>query len=233
MGYIFTYKEAQKYDDWFQKKKNELFFETEKNIMFKMLNPIKKATVLDIGCGTGKSTEALIEKNLDVSAIEPSVYMFDIAKNKIGNKAELIKGFAEDLPFNDNHFNYSVFFFSLEFTDNYKKALSEAFRVTKDKVFIFTINKYSIYRLLHFNNKKINFFSSYGLRKDIYNILGKVPIEHRMVNFLKREFFLMDKNPFAALIAMTVVPVPKIKMTPLSLKILSKSKMFSATPKPI
>ncbi len=233
MGYVFTYKEAQKYDDWFQKKKNELFFETEKNIMFKMLNPIKKATVLDIGCGTGKSTEALIEKNLDVSAIEPSVYMFDIAKNKIGNKAELIKGFAEDLPFDDNHFNYSVFFFSLEFTDNYKKALSEAFRVTKDKVFIFTINKYSIYRLLHFNNKKINFFSSYGLRKDIYNILGKVPIEHRMVNFLKREFFLMNKNPFAALIAMTVVPVPKIKMTPLSLKILSKSKMFSATPKPI
>jgi ubiquinone/menaquinone biosynthesis C-methylase UbiE len=36
------------------------------------------------------------------------------------------------LPFDDNSFNHACLFTSLEFVDDPKKALAEAFRVAKD-----------------------------------------------------------------------------------------------------
>lgn len=220
MGHIFTYQESKNYDKWFEKKKNRDFFEIEKKSMFEMLRPIQNATVLDIGSGTGESTNALIEKNLSVTGLEPSIYMLDIAKNKIGQKAEFIQGFAEDIPFDDNYFNYSIFFFSLEFTQNYKKALSEAFRVTKDKVFICTINKYSIYRILNYKDyKSANYLSIPKLKKTTYDLLGRVPIKYKTLPFVKNTLFsLFKKNPFAACISMTIVPLPKLKLRPMPLK---------------
>lgn len=233
MGHIFTYEEAENYDSWFEIKKNGFFFEIEKNIMIEMLDPLKNTAVIDIGCGTGKSIEPLIEKGLSVTGLEPSVYMLDIAKKRIGNKANFVKSVAEDIPFDDNYFNYSVFFFSLEFTQNPQKALSEAFRVTKDKVFVFIINKFSIYGIL--NSKKINpngnFLSLLELKKMTHKFLGDVPFEYRTLSFVKsRKTPFLKKNPFAACIAATIVPLPKIKMRPMTLKSPSWYKSFSPKP---
>ena len=40
---------------------------------------------------------------LQVTAIDPSPYMLDIAFRHFGNRMEFYRGFAEDLPFDDNH----------------------------------------------------------------------------------------------------------------------------------
>ncbi|EIJ78965.1 Methyltransferase type 11 [Bacillus methanolicus PB1] len=48
--------------------------------------------VLEFGAGTGNLTLKLIEKGLTVTAIEPSPSMRNIAKGKLGNKAEIMDG---------------------------------------------------------------------------------------------------------------------------------------------
>ena len=223
-GHIFTYQEAKKYDSWFEDKKNKSMHEAEKKLMIAMLKPLANTNVLDIGCGTGQNILSLVKKGLDVEAIDPSVYMIDIAKKRIGNKAKFHKGFAEALPFDDNYFNYSILFNSLEFTSNPEKALSEAFRVTKDKVFIGLINKYSIYAYLNSSTfKNAQLLSLWNIKTMSHKFLGNVPIYYKPI--IKSPFFLnsanqlFKKNPFAAFIGITIIPIPKRTIKPMPLKL--------------
>ena len=116
-------------------------------------------------------------------------YMLDMALEKIGHRADLYRGFAEDLPFDDNSFNYACLFTTLEFVDNPKKALEEAFRVTKDRVFIGVLNSYAIKGIQRrvkgiftptiFNHAK--FYSVWELKQIIRRIVGNVPVSWRTV----------------------------------------------------
>ena len=52
-------------------------------------------TIVDIGCGTGLSTEVCSEFANNVIGIEPSIDMLNIAKTKENNKMKFIKGYGE------------------------------------------------------------------------------------------------------------------------------------------
>jgi SAM-dependent methyltransferase len=54
---------------------------------------------LDIGCGTGKSTLALIELGYEVVGCEPCKPMLDTAARKLGGRATLVHASAEGLPY--------------------------------------------------------------------------------------------------------------------------------------
>jgi len=100
--------------------------------------------VLDVGCGTGNHLLLFYRLGLDVTGLDASPYMLDIAKSRLGNKASFKIGCAEDLPFEDNEFDVTTFIITLEFLDNPLAALSEAGRVTKNKVFIGVLNGLSL-----------------------------------------------------------------------------------------
>jgi SAM-dependent methyltransferase len=144
MGYIFDFHDAKRYDQWIVKRKNRFAADLESRLMLGMLDPIAGESVLDIGCGTGASIAPLLEKDLDVTGIDPSPYMLDILSKTVGNHVSLYRGIAEDLPFDDNSFNHACLFTCLEFVDDPKKALAEAFRVAKDRVFIGFLNRYAL-----------------------------------------------------------------------------------------
>ena len=129
MGYIFDFHDAKRYDDWLIKRKNRLAADLESRLMMSMLDPAKGESVLDIGCGTGASSIPLLEKGLEVTGIDPSPYLLDIMSETLGNRVSLYRGYAEDLPFDDNSFNHACLFTALEFVDDPKKASEEAFRV--------------------------------------------------------------------------------------------------------
>jgi SAM-dependent methyltransferase len=56
---------------------------------------------------------------------------------------ELLPGKAEDLPFSDNEFDIVSMILSLEFATDPEKAISEAIRVSRGRVFIGVLNKFS------------------------------------------------------------------------------------------
>ncbi len=144
MGHVFDFQDATRYNEWFLKRRNRFAADLESRLMLGMLDPFAGESALDIGCGTGASIEPLLEKGLDVTGIDPSPYMLDILAQNQGERVSLYRGYAEDLPFDDNSFNHACLFTTLEFVEDPSKALEEAFRVAKDRVFIGFLNRYAL-----------------------------------------------------------------------------------------
>jgi SAM-dependent methyltransferase len=55
-------------------------------------------SALDVGCGTGRSMLALREAGFDVRGVDPSSKMMDIARERLGDGAQLEVGALPDLP---------------------------------------------------------------------------------------------------------------------------------------
>jgi len=247
MGYVFNFNDAKAYDTWFEDKKNKYIFNLETSMFIDMLLPLPGQRLLDIGCGSGKSIEPLLKSGLQLSGIDPSPYMLDLAEKKFKHKVDLFRGFAEDLPFEDNSFEYSSLFTSLEFTELPAKAIEEACRVTKDKIFVGVLNKYApqnIIRMIRGKFTDITFaklqsFSIGELKQLVFSILGKVPVSWRTTPqlplitgqypFYIENSFLVQKLPFGSMIGMTIKPVPKFRTRPLGVKNKSKARYKPAT----
>ena len=211
--------------------------------MLKMLAPEPGSSILDIGCGTGRTLAPLLDLDVELTGIDPSPYMLDLADERLSHRADLYRAFAEQLPFEDNTFTYSFFFTSLEFTEMPAKAIEEACRVTKDKVFIGVLNSYAplnvILRIKSFFTKNVlsqaRYFSLFALRQITFDILGDVPIQWKttlqfpfLCNHVCRwieQRSVIEKSPFGTIIGMTIVPIPKFTTRPLSLP--TKKRSYS------
>ncbi|MEC5424570.1 class I SAM-dependent methyltransferase [Virgibacillus sp. C22-A2] len=91
-------------------------------------------SILDVGCGTGQ-TSAYIAKTYSsyVTSLDNNEVMVDKAKKRFtsaGLPIEVIKGNAEKLPFNDNHFDMVLSESVVSFT-NASLTLQEIKRVLK------------------------------------------------------------------------------------------------------
>ncbi len=247
MGHVFDFKEAKSFEQWFNRPQNRAAFELETRLMRDLLQPMRGESVLDIGCGSGACLAAFLDMGLNVTGLDPSTYMLDMSLNNIGNRAELYRGYAEDLPFDDNSFNYSCLFTTLEFVDDPTRALKEAFRVTKDRVFIGVFNRYAIKGIQRrvkgiftstlFNHAK--FFSVWELKQMIRSIIGQVPVSWRTVCQLPtpsgkyvynlEQSKIIQRCPFGAFAGMVVVLVPRIKTRPLTAPYQAKNPTGAAT----
>jgi SAM-dependent methyltransferase len=87
--------------------------------------------ILNVGAGMGSYEP----ENCEVVAIEPSPEMIS---KRINSKSTLIEGFAENLPFNDNHFDCSMAILTLHHWSDIVLGLKEMIRVTKDKIVLLT-----------------------------------------------------------------------------------------------
>lgn len=235
MGYVFNSKDSKEYDRWFDKPQNRFISGLEKKLMLDMLRPARGETVLDIGCGTGESLIPFIESGISVTGIDPSQDMLDCASIKLGSRAALHCGFAEDLPFDDNSFNYASFFTSLEFVNDPKKALEEACRVAKDKIFIGILNSHSInvFRMrvkgLFSGSvyRRANFYNIWEIKAIVADILGDVPVSWEtvyrfplMTQAISRKLEqtgFAKKYPFGTFAGIVVIPVPRFRTRPLAM----------------
>ncbi len=240
MGHVFDFHDAISYEKWFKNKRNTYEASLETRLMLHMLKPMPNETLLDIGCGTGASILPLLEEGIKVTGLDPSPYMLDIAFKHVKNRADLYRGFAEDIPFDDNSFNHASLFTTLEFVDDPQKALEEACRVAKDRVFIGVLNSYALRGIQRrvrgiFTESiynKAQFFNVWELKQMVWEILGNVPVSWRTVCHLPagqgkiaskiERSRLVQRFPFGAFAGMVITLVPRFRTRPLTLKDRSK-----------
>ncbi|GAB3582051.1 class I SAM-dependent methyltransferase [Leifsonia lichenia] len=88
---------------------------------------------LDVGCGTGALTAAVLERCAPASivGIEPSAGFLRLAAEKVGGRAELLQGRADALPVPSASRDVVVFGLVLNFVPDAQVALAEAVRVTR------------------------------------------------------------------------------------------------------
>jgi len=247
MGHVFNFNEAVADDQWLRRPQTQAAFELEIQLMRDLLQPMRGETILDVGCGTGACLKAYLEMGLRVTGLDPSTYMLDIALDKIGNRASLYRGYAEDLPFDDNSFSYASLFTSLEFVADPQKSLEEAFRVAKDRVFIGVLNRYAIKGIQRrvkgiftptiFNHAQ--FFSVWELKQMIRSLIGNTPISWRtvcqlpthsgkFVNHLEQNK-IVQRCPFGAFAGIVVTLVPRFRTRPLTIRYQAKNPGGIAT----
>lgn len=121
-----------KYELWYEKNKFEYLSEIE---ALKKVIP-KKGKGLEIGVGTGRFASMLgIQFGID-----PSEKMIEIAKNR-GINVFNCKG--ENLPFDEDSFDFVAIIITICFVENPLKVISEATRVLKKngKIIIGIIDK--------------------------------------------------------------------------------------------
>lgn len=85
---------------------------------------------LDLCTGTGDIAELLQKKGCDVTGLDFSDKMLEIAQKK-HPQINFTEGDCTDLPFEDNCFDAVTISFGLRNIENYDKALDEIYRVLK------------------------------------------------------------------------------------------------------
>jgi SAM-dependent methyltransferase len=247
MGYIFDFKDAGHYDARFDNARQKYALGLEIKLMLDLLAPEKGHRILDIGCGTGISLEPLLDRGLNLTGIDPSLYMLDIASKRLGSQVDLHRGVAEDLPFDDNAFDSAILFTSLEFTDRPAKAIEEACRVAKDTLILCVLNRYAplnmVRRFKSFFVSNIytqaRFFSIWELKQLISSMLGQVPVQWRTslqfpfvsgkISACIENNRLVQRSIFGTFIGMRIKPVPKFRTRPLVLRVKNAKAYNPAT----
>lgn len=233
---MFNSQDAYEYEKWLSDDKNRRVLELENRLMTEMLRPVPVRRLLDIGCGSGASLMPFLNKGVELTGIDPSPYMLDFAVQRLGSRVDLHEGFAEDLPFEDNAFHYAVLSLTLEFCSDPDRAIQEACRVAKDRVFVGILNRFSFYalrcRTTRFFKASVyqnaRFFGVNEVRRLFYSHLGNVPVHWKTVlhfpgpmapiSHRLESARIMQHSPFGCFAGITADPIPRYRAVPLSLK---------------
>ena len=143
MEVLFNEKIAQSYDRWAETPQGRIAYGLEGEIILKLGEFAKGEDILEVGCGTGAHLEIFMRKGLKVTGIDISVPMLRVARQKLGKEARLFLGDAGNLPFKEKSFDCVALITTLEFITDPERALHEAFRVSRGKVLLGVLNKYS------------------------------------------------------------------------------------------
>ncbi len=111
---------SQAYDDWFNEYSN--LYDAEIEAIKKILPPFKNA--IEIGVGSGRFAVPLGI----MTGVEPSGKMAEIAKSR---GIEVIEGAAEDLPFENETFDFSLMVTTICFVNDPLLSLQNIYRILK------------------------------------------------------------------------------------------------------
>ena len=247
MGYIFDFQDAMASEKALGDPHQQLFMKKSCQLMLDLLAPMPHDSILDIGSGIGTTMESLQKGQFDLTGIDPSPYMLDTATQRMGSHIQLDRGMAEALPYDDNSFNHALLINTLEFTDNPEKAIAEACRVAKDRLYIGVLNRYALFAIYRrckgiFQKSIYNravFFSLWEITSILKKLLGPTPVTWRAIDLLPPAagYFcqkldrspLIQKVPFGAFIGIRAVLTPRFKTRPLKLKVKTNKSHSTAT----
>ena len=117
------------------------------NIILFGINGVEDKRVLDLGVGTGRSTEMLLSQSKEYLATDYSPSGITICKNKFPDGEFMVNDFTKGIPFDDN--SYDFVFLSFNGIDYCTKeerefVLDEMFRVSTKWICYSTHDLYSI-----------------------------------------------------------------------------------------
>ncbi len=166
------------YESWFLTPAGMYVDEKEKELLIDTIRFKKGEMTLNAGSGTGRYIEYLTDIGLEVTGMEPMFEMIKVAKLKSKIKEEqIVQGHYENMPFADSSFDNVVFIHTFGFSSDKEKALSEAYRVAKNKIGIGFLNNNTLAKFFSPRERKAvyrdtSFFSGTELKKIVQNALG-------------------------------------------------------------
>jgi len=113
---------APEYETWFVE--NKVLFQSEL-LPLQQVVPVDK-TGVEIGIGTGIFAEPLGIR----FGIDPSEPMLEYARQR---GLEVQNGVAENLPYDNESFDFAVFITALCFVDDPERAVQETYRILKNR----------------------------------------------------------------------------------------------------
>lgn len=97
--------------------------------LIKYFKPEKTTEVLDVGCGTGVSSDYWVRRfGCDVLGVDPAEKLIG---HNTSDLCEFIVGSAEKLPFKDNSFELVVSFTAIQNFSDISRGIDEILRVGK------------------------------------------------------------------------------------------------------
>jgi ubiquinone/menaquinone biosynthesis C-methylase UbiE len=132
-----------RYEAWYHTPRGAWIGHAEFQLLMKLLKPVKDASVLDVGCGTGYFTRRFAGAGLKVTGIDLDANMLAYAQSQSRN-IPYVCGSAMRLPFNDNAFDYAAAITSLCFINDPLKAIKEMRRVCRKSVLLGVLNQHSL-----------------------------------------------------------------------------------------
>jgi len=161
--------------------------------------PNAAGRVLEIGVGTGLNAEIYDpSKVLELVGVEPDPYMIKRARprfDKADYAVELLQLGAEDMPFDDAHFDAVVVTFTLCTIPDVEGAIAEMYRVlAPDGVLHFAEHTRSDSRMMAGIQDALNpvwglFSGGCNLNRDAVGLLGAAGFEMEEVSGLGRSAF--------------------------------------------
>jgi len=236
VGYVFDFQDSRAYVDWASQQSHQQTTAMQRRLMIDLLQPVSGESILDIGCGAGSSLLPLVELGLNLTGLDPSPYMLESCADRLGHRVDLYRGYAEDLPFDDNSFNHAIFFISLEFIENPIKAIEEACRVAKDRVFFGFLNRFALKGVQRWRKdylqadvfNRARLFTVWEMKRMVRSVAGSVPMSWRTVCQLPQspvkmfqtieESDIVQRCPFGAFVGMVATLVPRFRTRPLAIR---------------
>lgn len=93
--------------------------------------PRDGGSVLDIATGTGLVAERLLAAGHGVTGLDQSPDMLAVARQRFGERVELVEASATEIPFPDASFDHLTFTYLLRYVDDPAATLAEMARVVR------------------------------------------------------------------------------------------------------
>lgn len=180
--------DIEKFTKFYESKFGKNILEKEAQYIYRELKDCQK--VLDVGCGIGSFEQRLL--SLNIIGLDSSKEMLDEARRQSSNV--FVLGDAESLCFKNSCFDAVFYVTTLEFVNDYKKAVKEAWRVTKQngKFLIMMLNPESEYFHEHAQRK-----GSYFRRMRQADLEKVRDFISKFYDIYREEYFLGIKNEHA------------------------------------
>ncbi len=117
--------------DW-DRVRDELFgHRFDLQALMALIDP--RWVVGDLGCGTGRTSEALAPHVAEIYAVDGSTAMLEAARERLSshNNVKFLEGDLERLPIEDQRLDATILFLALHHAPDLGRVLNEARRVTK------------------------------------------------------------------------------------------------------
>ena len=161
---------TMEYDNWFVKNNN--LYLSELNAIKEFI-PVNKNGI-EIGIGTGQFALPL---GINIG-VEPSVKMAEVSKNKGIN---VIKAVAENLPVDNEKYDFVLMVTTVCFFDDVQQAFNEAYRILKHNGFI-------IVGLIDKNSELGKIYEKNKTQSKFYNQANFYSVDE-ITNYLKKADF--------------------------------------------
>jgi ubiquinone/menaquinone biosynthesis C-methylase UbiE len=139
---------AERYMRWTETPAGSFALRLQQRLLVDLLAPKWGDSVLDVGCGAGANLQLLADMGVHVTGLDRSPAMVAAARHKLG-RVPVLLGDATELPFPDDSFDLAVVNTTLEWLAEPTTALREVVRVTRRRVYIGILNRWSAHAARH------------------------------------------------------------------------------------